>query len=83
MNDEVFSYIHIHIVSYLAAGAVINDDIFNDHHADIIELRHGTADQTVGLVDEDDLHRAEVPGRTAGLVHLNTGALMEFLKKGK
>ena len=60
---------------------MINDDIFDDHHTDIIELRHGAADHAVGLVDEDDLHRAVVPGRTAGLVHLNTGSLMEFLKK--
>ena len=57
------------------------DHIFDDDHADIIELRDGGADHGVGLVDEDDLHRAVVPGRTSGLVHLNTGALMEFLKK--
>ena len=60
-----------------------DDDILDDDLVDIIELRHGAADHAVGLVDEDDLHRAEVPGRTAGLVHLNTGSLMEFLKKRK
>ena len=60
---------------------MINDDIFNDHHADIIELRHGAADQTVGLVDEDDLHRAVMTGGAAGLVHLHTGLLVKFLKK--
>ena len=51
--------------------------IFEDDHADIIDLR----DQGVGLVDEDDLHRAEVTGRTAGLAHLNTGPLMKFLRR--
>ena len=59
------------------------DKIFDDHHADIIELRDGAADDGVGLVDEDDLHRTVVAGGAAGLVHLHTGALMKFLKKRK
>ena len=68
-------------VNYLAAGAVGYYHIFEDDHADIIELWDAGADQGVGLVDEDDLHRAEVTGRTAGLGHLNTGPLMEFLRR--
>ena len=59
------------------------DKIFDDHHADIIELRHGAADDGVGLVDEDDLHGAVVTGRTTRLVHLNTGPLVKFLKRRK
>ena len=59
------------------------DHIFDEDHADIIELRDAGADHGVGLVDEDDLHRAVVTGGTAGLVHLHTGLLVKFLKKRK
>ena len=57
------------------------DKIFDDHHADIIELRDGAADDGVGLVDEDDLHGAVVAGRTTRLVHLHTGTMMKFLNR--
>ena len=60
-----------------------DDDILDDDHADIIELRQGAADHGVGLVDEDDLHRAVMTWRTAGLVHLHTGPLVKFLKRRK
>ena len=59
------------------------DHIFDEDHADIIELRDAGADHGVGLVDEDDLHRAEVAGRTAGLGHLYTGLLVKFLRERK
>ena len=67
----------------LAAGTVVDDEVPDEDLVDIVVLRQDATDHRVGLVDEDDLHRAEVPGRTAGLVHLNTGSLMEFLKKRK
>ena len=68
-------------INDLAAGASGDDKILDEDLADIIELRHDAVDQAVGLVDEDDLHRAVVAGRTTGLVHLNTGLLVEFLNK--
>ena len=74
---------HIFHPIYLATGAMSDDKILDEDLADIIELRHDAVDQTVGLVDEDDLHGAVVTGRTARLVNLNTGPLVKFLKKRK
>ena len=61
---------------YLATGALSDDKILDEDHVDVIVLGQGAADQAVGLVDEDDLHRAVVAGGTTRLVHLNTGLLV-------
>ena len=60
-----------------------DDGILDDHHADVVVLRHHAADQAVGLVDEDDLHGTEVTGGTAGLVNLHNRLLVKFLKETK
>ena len=60
-----------------------DDQVLDDHHADIVVLWHHAADQAVGLVDEDDLHGTEVTGGAAGLANLHTGLLVKFLKKNR
>ena len=72
---------HIFPPIYLATGAMSDDKILDEDLADIIELRHDAVDQTVGLVDEDDLHRTVVAGGTTRLVHLYTGTMMKFLNR--
>ena len=67
---------HIFHPIYLATGAMSDDNVFDEDLADVVELRHDVADQTGGLVDEDDLHGAVVAGGTTRLVHLNTGLLV-------
>ena len=67
----------------LAAGAVVDDEVPDEDLVDIVVLRQDATDHRVGLVDEDDLYRAVMTGRTAGLVHLHTALLVKFLKKRK
>ena len=72
---------HIFHPIYLATGAMSDDNVFDEDLADVVELRHDAVDQTVGLVDEDDLHGTVVAGGTTRLVPPYTGTMMKFLNR--